>query len=264
MGEDCYFEPYDPDVDVAGARAMMRQSPRGAAEAFIQARWPGGMGLIRTRQTFFEILNTGSWSDYLESLATVMHENTHGFHADNALWQQQATFYIRDDVRLQAQWVQTPARSAVRAALADDPADLYARTYLTGEQGQRGFFDVMEEWECYIHDLATYSVAADGIEAFSFSGRDGALAFAWFLEHYLRILRTQPPEVWASLRAQDNIREAVKQDWLKMHFWLMESDQHPSHGINDGRIRQHLYQADNLRELELFLGFAVTDSHCLP
>ena len=185
-----------------------------------------------------------------------------GFHADNGLWQQLVTYYTRTDLDFPVDIIETPARSALRGMLPDDSTDLYARTYFTGEQGQRGFFELLEELNCYIDDLVTYAAFGDHIDVLGVSGRDGAVSFFLFVQTYLRYVRTQHAAVWRAICAQENVRDYIDVDWRRTHFWLPVADRYPHLGINDGQVRRHLYQADNMREFELCLGLALEEGPC--
>lgn len=258
----CYSEPFHDGADLGGVRAGMGGDPVGAFRLALRARWPAGEALTHTPQAFLEFLDPRDLSTFLESGATVMHESTHGFHADNGLWQQRTTYYLRDDLRIAVDIVPTPARSLIAARLPDDATRIYRDTYLFGEQGSRGFFDLLEELNCYVNDLATYAAFGDAIDVLGISGRDGAVSFFLYLQIYLHALRTEQPAIWAQLQQQAAVRRFVDVEWRRMHFWLAIADRYPQLGINDGRVRAQLYQPARMDELSRFVGFGLEAGPC--
>lgn len=258
----CYRETFHDGADLSAVRARYRQDPVGALRQALELRWPGGEPLTRTPQAFLGFLETGSWSAFFDSAATVMHESAHGFHADNGLWQQRTTCYIRGDLHIAVDIIPTPARSLIRARLPDDSTRLYAGTYLTGEQGQRGFFEILEELNCYVMDMTTYAVFGDELDILGVSGRDGAVSFFLFLQIYLGALRAEQPATWQQICDQPAVRQFIDVEWRAMHFWLAIADRYPALGIHDGEVRRHLYQADRMGELAACLGFALEAGPC--
>ncbi|MCA9527219.1 MAG: CRTAC1 family protein, partial [Myxococcales bacterium] len=247
-----------------GGNSLRQEIGLGDATAIsaVELRWPGGEPLTRTPQAFLGFLETGSWSAFFDSAATVMHESAHGFHADNGLWQQRTTCYIRGDLHIAVDIIPTPARSLIRARLPDDSTRLYAGTYLTGEQGQRGFFEILEELNCYVMDMTTYAVFGDELDILGVSGRDGAVSFFLFLQIYLGALRAEQPATWQQICDQPAVRQFIDVEWRAMHFWLAIADRYPALGIHDGEVRRHLYQADRMGELAACLGFALEAGPC--
>ena len=90
------------------------------------------------------------------------------------------------------------------------------------------------------------------------------MAFLLYVQLFLRRARTQYPAVYSQLQSDETIRELVRLQWLRTHFWLEVSDRYPEQGIRDQTIRTHVYSAENLTEMESFLGHPVDASPCLP
>jgi hypothetical protein len=57
--------------------------------------------------------------------------------------------------------------------------------------------------------------------------------------------------------------EAVKTLWLRNHFFWQLADTFPNLGVDDATYRQEAHSAENLAEVEMFIGRAVGDSNCL-
>lgn len=258
----CYSEPFHDGADLGPAQQQMRGNPVEAFRLAVRTRWPGGEAVTRTPQAFLNFLDTRDFSTFLESGATVIHESTHGFHADNGLWQQRVTYYLRGDLHIAVDIVPTPARSLIHGRLPDDSTRIYADLYLQGEQGSRGFFDLLEELNCYVNDMTTYAIFGDAIDILGVSGRDGAVSFFLYLQIYLNAIRTEQPQVWEQLRSQDAVRRFIDVEWRRMHFWLETADRYDHIGINDGRVRALLYQDARMDEFTRFLGFALEVGPC--
>lgn len=258
----CYSETFHDGADLSAAEQQMRGNRNEAFRLALRTRWPGGEAVTRTPQAFMEFLDPRDFSTFLESGATVIHESTHGFHADNGLWQQRTTYYLRGDLHIAVDIIETPARSLIRGRLPDDSTNLYAGTYLQGEQGSRGFFDLLEELNCYVNDMTSYTVFGDRIEILGVSGRDGAVSFFLFLQIYLNAIRTEQPQIWEALRGQAAVRRFIDIEWRRMHFWLEYSDRYDHLGINDGRVRALLYQDQRMDEFTRFLGFPLEVGPC--
>lgn len=258
----CYSETFHDGADLGAVRNRYRQDQVGAWRQALTLRWPGGEPLTRTPQAFLGFLDSSSWSNFFDSAATVMHESAHGFHADNGLWRERTTYYVRGDQHIAVDITPSPARSLILPRLPDNSTDLYARTYLTGEQGARGFFELLEELNCYVMDMTTYAVFGDQLDILGVSGRDGAVSFFLFLQIYLNAVRTEQPDVWRALCGQAAVREFIDVEWRAMHFWLPVADRYPALGINDGTVRRHLYQAARMDEFTQCLGFALEVGPC--
>lgn len=258
----CYSETFHDGADLGPAEQQMRGNPNEAFRLALRTRWPGGEAVTRTPQAFMQFLDPRDFSTFLESGATVIHESTHGFHADNGLWQQRTTYYLRGDLHIAVDIIETPARSLIHGRLPDRATAIYADLYLRGEQGSRGFFDLLEELNCYVNDMTSYGVFGDRIDILGVSGRDGAVSFFLFLQIYLNAIRTEQPQVWEALRAQDAVRRFIDVEWRRMHFWLDVADRYDHLGINDGQVRVSLYEDARMDEFTRFLGFPLEIGPC--
>jgi hypothetical protein len=111
--------------------------------------------------------------------------------------------------------------------------------------------------------MAAIAVVGEHIP-FGISGRDGAVAFMYYLELYLERARTVHPDVYAELKASEEYVELVKTQWLRLHFLLQYADQHAHIGLYDAEIRELMYTPSHLAEIEMFIDHELEASNCLP
>lgn len=263
-GDDCYSEPWADGASLAGPRQMMGGDWRQAAREVMRIRWPAGSALLQDgAEVDLESFGDGSgWSPLLESMMTVIHEGTHGWDYAHASWGRTFAYFIAPGRHVEITHVEGFPRAEIAADLPDDSTSLYAGTYLVGEQGSRGFPELMDEGNCYINGMAALAVAGDEYQGGGISGRDGAVAFLLYTQLYLRRARDVHRDTWDALRAEPEIRELVALQWQRSHFWLEVADRYPEIGISDGQIRRHLYTAENLGVLREFTGYELGRSAC--
>jgi hypothetical protein len=262
----CYTEIWHDGADLTPAKTLFSNGDwRGAAKEALRIRWPAGAALVRRDESMLNQFGESSnFSSLMESFGVIIHEGIHLYDYGNAIWEQDMAYFITDTQTIKTPWIDGFPRSELTAMLPDDSTDLYRRTYLTGSQGERGFAELMDEQNCYIADMAATAVVGDAIQSLGWSGRDGAVAFLLYMQLFLRLARTDYSAVYTQLKSDTSIVELVRTQWLRAHFWLEISDRFPEQGIRDQDIRQHVYAAENLAEIEMFLGHAVDASPCLP
>ena len=264
---ECYTEPFDPTVDLSDVEQSF--SRRGAFDAILEAlrrRYPAGYDLLITEQND---PYTGTFTDgssfgaAMESSMTEVHEATHGWDYGHSLFYQHFDYYLRDDLTHSLGFnVDGFPRSQIRGMIEDDSTNLYRGTYLTGDQGTRGLLELLDEMNCYINGLGAIAAIADHVP-YGISGRDGAVAFLYYLQLYLRRARTTDPQLYGVMQGDAALKEHVKTQWLRAHFFLMFADAEPRVGIRDGDIRANLYAAHNIGEIEMLIGRCVDATNCL-
>lgn len=264
---ECYSEPFDPTVPLGDLEASFRGSR--AFDAVLEAmrrRYPGGYDLLVAEQGdpyTGSFVDRSSFGAAMETSMTEVHEATHGWDYGHALFPRYFGYWINGAVQHVLTFdVDGFPRSELRGMLEDRSTDLYSGTYLTGEQGTRGFLELLDETNCYINGLGAIAAIADEVP-YGISGRDGAVAFLYYVQLYLRRARTQAPGLYATMQADADLVEHVKLQWLRTHFFLMFADQHPHVGIRDDDIRALLYAPANLQEISGLIGRCVDDSPCL-
>lgn len=264
---NCYCERFDASADVSD----LQQSFDGSnwAEVMIgvlDRRYPAAADLLVEMEDdpyFGAFTDTSSFTSLMDSVMTEVHEGTHGWDYDHALGQPYFGYWLRSDLVYEPPKIDGFPRSEIHSMLVDDSTALYADTYLTGEQGTYGFYELLDEMNAYINGMGAIAAVGEHIP-WGVSGRDGAVAFLYYLELYLRRARTAYPDLYAELRAEPEYVELVQTQWLRTHFLLERADAFPELGIHDQEIRANLYAPENQAELEMFIGRPLQAGSCLP
>ncbi|MCX4246792.1 hypothetical protein [Paraliomyxa miuraensis] len=264
---DCYCEPYDGTADIGDLVASFNgQNWVEVMIGVLERRYPAAADLLIEQQDdpwFGAFTDTSSFGALMDSVMTEVHEGTHGWDYDHALGQPYFGYWLRADLVFEPPKIDGFARSELYSMLPDDATALYADTYLTGTQGTYGWYELLDELNAYINGMGAIAAVGEHIP-WGVSGRDGAVAFLYYVELYLRRARTTYPELYAQLKAEPEYVDLVRTQWLRTHFLLEHADAHPDLGIHDQEIRAHLYAPDNQAEIEMFIGRAVQASSCLP
>lgn len=252
----CYWEevcPSAPLDDVVSAyssgdwldAALTATERRYPSANCLFAQYAGDVG---------NYADTWSFAALAESMMTMMHEETHGFDYEHALWGDHFTFYARCDHAPEVPFVNDFPRSEILPLVSGSATDLYDGTYLTGTQGTYGWVELLDEWNAYVNGMAAIALVGDHVEAFGISGTDGALAFAYYVELYLRVARTDHPATYAELGASAATLDFLREEWNRMHFFLGLADVYPNLSIAADDIAALVYADENRSELELLLG----------
>lgn len=264
--ENCYCEPIDPDADVSSFESGFNGG--NWAETYfgvLAARWPAGHDLLVEEQDdpyFGQFSDTSSFEGLMDSIMTEVHEGTHGWDYGHASVDD-FSYFLRGDLKFYPPKIHGFDRGEIHGMVEGTSTDLYQGTYLTGTQGTYGFYELLDEGNCYINGMAAIAVVGEYIP-WGISGRDGAVAFIYYLELYLKRARTQHPDVYAQLKADPDYVQLVQTQWLRLHFMLEYADAHGHLGINDGEIRQLMYRDENQSEIEMFIDHELEASNCLP
>ena len=266
---NCYSEPLFVDADVSDIVAAYG-GPDWKQDLIdaMDARWPAGAYLLSEQQNdayFSQFSDPNSWSGMVSWLDTLVHEQTHLFNAYHAIdVGENASLYFREDLIMYLPPEQGFARAEILPELAPGPAaGIYTGTYLTGEQGTRGFNAVLDEYSCYLNEVPGMAVFGDDYPGLGVSLRDGAAAFSYFLQAYLKVAREQHPDFYDWAKGQPVYVDAVHTLWVRTQFMFEEvGDLHPSLGIDDAMYRDAALEPDNLMELELFTGKRYDASPC--
>ncbi len=265
---ECYSEAVTPAADISDViaayggpdwkddliEAMARRHP---ATAFL-------LDAQRDDSYFDQFSDSASWPGMVSWLDTLAHEETHLFNAYHAIdVGELAAIYVREDLIYYLPADPGFARGEIYDDLDQAALDgIYADTYLTGSQGQRGFNELLDELSCYLNEMAAVGSVGEHFVG-GVSLRDGSVAFLYFVQVYLRVARTEQPAVYAALRAEPVYRDVVETLWLRTHFFLPIADAFPGLGIDDDEYRALIHRPENLAEIEMFTGRAVGDSACL-
>lgn len=264
---NCYCEPFDGSGDIDDLVASFNGA--NWAEVMIgvlDRRYPAAADLLVEQQDdpwFGSFTDSSSFVGLMDSVMTEVHEGTHGWDYDHALGQPYFGYWLRADLVYEPPKIDGFPRSEIYGMLTDDSTSLYDDTYLTGTQGTYGWVELLDEMNAYINGMGAIAAVGEHIP-WGLSGRDGAVAFLYYVELYLRRARTTYPELYAQLKAEPEYVQLVRTQWLRTHFLLERADAHPHLGIHDQEIRAHLYEPDNQAEIELFIGHPVQAGSCLP
>lgn len=264
---ECYTEPFDPTASISDIRAAYRSSNAlGAIMDALERRYPAGHDLLwseRNDPYTGSFIDRSSFGSVMESSMTEVHEATHGWDYSHSLFYQHFDYWLRDDLKHSLSFaVDGFPRSEIHGMIEDNSTSLYSGLYLTGEQGTRGFLELLDETNCYINGLGAIAAIADEVP-YGISGRDGAVAFLYYVQLYLRRARTQYPQLYQTMQSNTALREHIKTQWLRTHFFLMFADLEPHVGIRDDEIRVNLYAPHNVAEIEMLIGRCVDDTNCL-
>ncbi len=267
---NCYTEPLNPGADISDI--VDNYGGAGWKDDLIEAmgrRWPAGAWLLQEQYNdsyFGQFSDPYSWTGMVGWLDTLVHEETHLFNAYHAIdVGQNHALYFNEDLILYLPPDQGFPRAEIYGHLIPEAqAGIYAPTYLTGQQGQRAFNPLLDETLAYINEVPGLSVFGEYYQG-GVSLRDGAAAFLYFIEVYLRVARTDHPEFYAWAQSQAVYVEAVRTAWLRTHFFYEEvADMYPGLGISDDIYRAAATTPENLAEIEMFIGEPVDASSCLP
>ena len=262
--DNCYCEPIFPDADISDIEMAFNGS--NWAETYfdvLERRWPAGHDLLWEEQDdpYFGVFSdTSSFSGLMDSVMTEVHEGTHGWDYGNATVDD-FSYFLRGDLKFYPPKIHGFDRGEIYSMVEGSSTDLYKGTYLTGTQGTYGFYELLDEGNCYINGMGGVAVISEYVP-WGFSGRDGAVAFMYYLELYLRRARTQYPSIYAQLQGESEFVELVQTQWLRMHFLLQYADLHDNAGIHDAEIRDLMYA--NQEEIEMFIDHDLEASNCLP
>jgi hypothetical protein len=264
---NCYCEPIDPAADVSELQSNYQSgSWADTLIGVLHRRWPAGEDLMMWAQAedsyFGSFSDTSSFAGLMDSVMTEVHEGTHGWDYANA-GVNDFSYYLREDLTFTPAKVHGFDRSEIYSMIEGSSTDLYQDTYLTGTQGTYGFYELLDEMNCYINGMGGIAVVGEFIP-FGISGRDGAVAFMYYLELYLRRARTMYPDLYTQLKTDPEYVELVQTQWLRMHFLLQYADELPHIGIHDAEIRQLMYAPENQSEIEMFIDHELAPSNCLP
>lgn len=252
----CYWEPVCPGAPLDDLAASYSSGDwLAAALEATNRRYPSANCLFDMYSNDVgNFADTWDFGSLCESMMTMMHEETHGFDYEHALGNDHFSYFIRCDLAAETPWLDGFPRSEILPYVQGSATDLYDGTYLTGDQGTYGWVELLDEWNAYLNGMAAIGVVGDHVPAFGISGTDGALAFAYYVELYLEVARTQHPSTYDAIKNDPQFESLLRLQWNRMHFFLQIADQYPKLSIEADNIRDLVYAPDNQAELENLLG----------
>jgi len=260
----CWSEAIDPTAPIDDLQPVSHANERDVAFEVLRRRWPAGHDLLRDMEHdpyIDEFLDGSGWGVFLDSLLTTVHEETHGWDYEHAIYPSQFGYFMTADTQPFTPWDDSLPRSVIRPLIDDDATWLYADLYLTGTQGTYGFTELLDEANCYVNTLGAAVAVADGLP-WGTSARDGAMTFVYYVGVYLDHAAENRPSTYAAWQADPEVGEVVRTLWIRTHFFLDMADQDPGLGVDDARIRPLM--AAQQPVYEAFLGHSLEDGPCLP
>ena len=260
----CYWEDVCPDASLDDLEQAYTPSGWYAASVeMTDRRYDSASCLIEMYSNDVgNFADASSFGTLAESLMTMVHEETHGYDYEHALWGSTFAYYLRCDLALEIPWIDGFPRSEILPHVVGEGTGLYDGTYLTGQQGTYGFVELLDEWNAYLNGMAAIGLVGDKVAAFGISGTDGALAFAYYLELYLRVARTEYPAVYSEITGNPAVVELLRMQWNRMHFFLGFAQKFDKLSIMADEIAVELYDPANLAELEMVLGSPIVAGNC--
>ncbi len=266
-GAYCYTEPIDPSASLQDLENGFNGGNWLATILEVtDRRYPSGHLLLTIMQNdpyLSWFVDTSSFPYLMDSLGTVVHEETHGYDYEHALWSQHFGYFVNTDWQPSVPFHEGFERGEIYAMVQGNACDLYTDTYLTGMQGTYNFMELLDELNAYINGLAALALVGEYEPWAGVSARDGPLALMYFLQLYLERARTVYPSFYSQIQGDPHVTDLVLIQWLRLHFFLDVSYAFPELGIHDHEIEQLVHDPTHVWEIENLTGHAVQDSNCL-
>jgi hypothetical protein len=200
---------------------------------------------------------TGSLDDLMGRLNVTVHEMNHQLGWQEGIMAtrlQEYAYVVRDDLTLLVPRVETYPRSEIARYLVGPLNNQYKPIYLEGQSGQQGFLTVLDEFNAYIHSLFVgYGLHDQTPPGRHQSDRDGLVTFMMYTQFYLRHARTDHPADYTKLRAEPEIREAVRTLWARANFILDLTEDIPSLSLDPAAVEAEMRKADMQAEIRDFV-----------
>jgi hypothetical protein len=151
----------------------------------------------------------------LDALNTVVHECGH--RLDGSRWVIRADLEYQCDESLTED---TPNRSIILSDEFEDlgpkgdSLDFLEEVYLQGSSGEQNFSVFYTEYNQYVNQMGSAYAYYD--ETKEYNAADGSRGFAWWLERYLRILRTQYKAEYDKIAGDACWRQLMLANWGRM------------------------------------------------
>lgn len=201
---------------------------------------------------------TGTFMDLIGALDLAVHEMNHqlGFQEGFIPTIGKVYFYeVRADLTVKVDVVPTYARSEIAQFIKGPLENQYKNTYLTGQSGEQGFFNLLDEFNAYTHSLFTgYGVHDLSSPGRRISHRDGLVTFMLYTELYLRQARTKHAADYAAMRGNPEVQALVKLLWDRANFILDTTEAIPGLALNAAAVEAEMRKAELWGEIERFVG----------
>jgi hypothetical protein len=263
----CYGESYNPNANLADLKSAFTGSNwlDTSLEA-MNRRYATGHFVLDGEKSDPQLsgfTDSSSWPNLMESLMTMVHEESHGYDFDHSQAGQHL-YVLRSDLEINATELSNMwPRSELVPLIHDDATSNYDQTYLTGTQGTYDVIFLAEELNAYINGLAAITAVGDQIES-QISARDGVAASLYYLELYLHVGRTSHPTEYAAMKADATWQKLVRYEWARGYFWDAQAKPFPKLDMASSKIWAHVGEAANLDEIRQFTGDDPANVACHP
>jgi hypothetical protein len=256
-GAACYAESYDPMASLADL-ASAYASGAWLADSLeaMHRRYSTGYFVLDAEQADPQLpgfADPSSWAALMESLMTMVHEESHGWDFDHSPQAGMHQYVLRDDLQVTVPELTTWPRSEITQYITDNTTQQYDQTYLTGTQGTYDVIFLFEEMNAYTNGLAAITAAADQITQ-QISARDGVVAHLYYIELYLKDGRIAHAADYAALKADPSWQKLTRYAWARGHFWDGQAAPNPLLDIASSPIWAHVNDPVNLDEIRQFTG----------
>jgi hypothetical protein len=266
-GSPCYSEVYHPNANIDDLRSAYTSSAwLSTSLEVMNRRYSTGHFVLDAEQNDSQLsgfADPSSWPNLMQSLMTMVHEESHGYDFDHTTGATTHTYALRDDLLLAPPQLTTWPRSEILPLITDNATSSYDQTYLTGTQGTYDVVFLGEEWNAYTNGLAAITAVAKEVTS-QISARDGAVCHLYYAELYLRIGRTNHPDLYAALKANPDWQKFFRYEWARVHFWDHEAAPYPDLDIGSAPIWAHVNDPANLDEIRQFTGDTADVVACHP
>lgn len=159
---------------------------------------------------------------------------------------------VRDDQTLVIPRIDTPARSEIYSKIDSSVANIYTY-YLQGSEGAGDFFDLLAELNAATHGLFTAYGVSDWLPPnTSVTQGEAVLTFMMYVQVYLRHVRENHPAVYAALKAEPEIQDAVTLLWARGLFILNVANSDGILPALPGKVAEKVNDAGALAEITTF------------
>lgn len=200
---------------------------------------------------------TGSFADLVGALELAVHEMDHQLGIQEGFlpsFGREYFYEIRADLQVKVTVLPTFNRSEIAQYVVGPLDNQYKSVYLTGQNGQQGYFTLLDEFNAYTHSLFTgYGVYDQYPAGQRVSHRDGLVTMMMYNQFYLRHARTKYPAQYAALRADPALRALVQTLWDRANFILDKSEAIPALALNPAAVEAEMRKADMQAEVARFL-----------
>lgn len=229
----------------------------------LRRRYPTGHHIVtqlddsKGKATLWTSGRTGTFDDLVRSMELAVHEMNHqlGFQEGFIPTIGKKYFYeVRADLTVTVDVVPTYARSEIAQFITGPLENQYKSTYLTGQSGTQGFFNLLDEFNAYTHSMFTgYGLHDLFPPNQRVSHRDGLVTMMLYVELYLRQARTKHPADYAAMRADPAVRALVKLLWDRANFILDETEDIRGLALNAAAVEAEMRKAELWGEIERYV-----------